>query len=183
MRFAILFAAAAAVLVCQPAVASYPCGIYARIDKVELGPDETKPQWIKIHGDFILVKTSGRLSEPERGFMYFSLVEGKEDLCRLEWADLKAMARPGKFDRNCVAFGSAHAEREDKLARDGFSPNVHKGGAGADAAAIPYPLNQGLSRLRTSTPEESDRPRGHEFDRNPAVLLNQYLATHPVSQK
>lgn len=178
MRFAILFAAAAAVLVCQPAAASYPCGIYARIDKVELGPDETKPQWIKIHGDFILVKTSGRLSEPERGFMYFSLVEGKEDLCRLEWADLKAMAKPGAFDKNCVAFGSAHTEREDKLARDGEnSPNVHKGGP--DSAAIPYPLNHGLSRLRTSSPEWSDR----DSSPNPAVLLRKYLTTHPVSQK
>jgi len=179
MRFAILFAAAAVALVSQSAAASYPCGIYARIDKVELGPDETKPQWIKIHGDFILVKTSGRLSEPERGFMYFSLVAGKEDLCRLEWADLKAMARPGEFDRNCVAFGSAHTEREDRLARDGNSPNVQKGGTGADASAIPYPLNQGLSRLRTSTPEESN----HDSSPNPAVLLKKYLATHPVSQK
>jgi hypothetical protein len=176
-RFAILFAAAAAVLVCQPAAASYPCGIYARIDKVELGPDEAKPQWVKIHGDFILVKTSGRLSEPERGLMYFSLVEGKEDLCRLEWADLKAAARPGAFDRNVVAFGSAHAEQNDKLSRDGFSPNVHKGGA--EVTPIPYPLNQGLSRLRTTRLEESDR----EGSPNPAVLLKRYLAGHPVSQK
>jgi hypothetical protein len=177
MRFAFLFASAATALVCQSAAASYPCGIYARIDKVEVGPDDTKPQWIKVHGDFILVKTSGRMSEPERGYMYFSLVTGKEDLCRLEWADLKAMANPGAFDKNCVAFGSAHTEREDKLARDGNSPNVHK--VGADAAAIPYPLNHGLSRLRTSTPEESN----HDSSPNPAVLLKKYLATHPVSQK
>jgi len=181
MRFAILFAVAAAVLVCQPAAGSWPCGIYARIDKVELGPDESKPQWIKIYGDFILVKTSARLSEPERGFMHFSLVSGKEDLCRLEWADLKALAKPGTFDRNVVAFGSAHSERDDKLARDGNSPNVHQGGAAADATAIPYPLNHGLSRLRTSTPtpEESDR----EGNPNPAVLLKKYLASHPVSRK
>ncbi|HKB06223.1 MAG TPA: hypothetical protein VKD90_28775, partial [Gemmataceae bacterium] len=133
MRLAILFAAAAAVLLCQPVAASYPCGIYARIDKVELGPTVSNPQWVKIHGDFILVKTSGRLSEPERGFMYFSLVEGKEDLCRLEWADLKAVARAGAFDRNVVAFGSAHAEQNDNLARDGNSPNVHQGRAGTGA--------------------------------------------------
>jgi hypothetical protein len=179
MRFAILIAAAAAVLVCQPAAASYPCGIYARIDKVELGPSETNPQWIKIHGDFILVKTSGRLSEPERGFMYFSLVAGKEDLCRLEWADLKAVARPGAFDRNVVAFGSAHAEQNDHLARDGNSPNVHQGSAGTAAKPIPYPLNQGLSRLRTTRLEESDR----EASPNPAVVLKRYLASHSVSQK
>jgi hypothetical protein len=179
MRFAIVFAAAAAVLVCQSAAASYPCGIYARIDKVELGPDETKPTWIKIHGDFILVKTSGRLSEPERGFMYFSLVEGKEDLCRLEWADLKAVAKPGAFDRNVVAFGSAHAEQNDSLARDENSPNVHRGSAGASAKPIAYPLNQGLSRLRTTSPEWSDR----DSSPNPAVLLKRFLTSHPVSQR
>jgi hypothetical protein len=179
MRFATLFAAAAAVLVCESAAASYPCGIYARIDKVELGPDEAKPQWIKIHGDFILVKTSGRLSEPERGFMYFSLVGGKEDLCRLEWADLKAIAKPGAFDRNVVAFGSAHAEQNDDLARDGNSPNVHQGSVGTGAKPIPYPLNQGLSRLRTARLEESDR----ETSPNPAVLLKRFLASRPVSQK
>ena len=177
LRFAVLFAATAVVLVCQPAAASYPCGIYARIDKVELGPDESKPQWIKIHGDFILVKTSARLSAPERGFMYFSLVEGKDDLCRLEWADLKALAKPGAFDQNVVAFGSAHAEQDDKLARDGNSPNVHKGGS--DAKPNPYPLNQGLSRLRTSRTEESHRTDSP----NPAVLLKNFLASHPVSQK
>jgi hypothetical protein len=178
MRFAVLFASAAAVVVCQPAAASYPCGIYARIDKVELGPDETKPQWIKIHGDFILVKTSNRLSEPERGFMSFSLVEGKADLCRLEWADLKAMAKAGAFDKNVVAFGSAHAEQNDKLARDDEnSPNVHKGGAAA--TPIPYPLNQGLSRLRTTRLEESHR----EGSPNPAVLLKRYLEAHPGSPK
>ena len=176
MRFAVLFAAAAAALVCRPAAASYPCGIYARIDKVEFGPDETKPRWVKVYGDFILVKTSARLSDPERGFMYFSLVEGKEELCRLEWADLKALAKPGAFDRNVVAFGSAHAEQNDALARDGNSPNVHKGG---DATPIPYPLNQGLSRLRTTRLEESDR----ESSPNPAVLLKKFLASHPVSQK
>jgi hypothetical protein len=177
MRFATLFAAVAAALVCQAAAASYPSGIYARVDKVEFGPDQAKPQWAKVHGDFILVKTSGRLSEPERGFMYFALVEGKEDLCRLEWADLKALARPGAFDRNVVAFGSAHAEPNDDLARDGNSPNVHP--AGATPTAVPYPLNHGLSRLRTTRIEESDR----DSSPNPAVLLKKFLAAHPVSPK
>ena len=123
------------------------------------------------------MKTSGRLSEPERGFMQFSLVEGKEDLCRLEWADLKALARPGAFDRNVVAFGSAYAEQNDDLAIDGNTPNVHKSGTGAKP--IPYPLNQGLSRLRTTRVEESDR----ESSPNPAVLLKRYLDGHPVSPK
>ena len=125
------------------------------------------------------MKTSGRLSVPERGFMYFSLAEGKEDLCRLEWADLKAVAKPGAFDRNVVAFGSAYAEQNDSLARDGNSPNVHPGSAGAGAKPIPYPVNQGLSRLRTTRLEEGDRADSP----NPAVVLKQYLARHPVSAR
>ena len=40
-------------------------------------------------------------------------------------------------------------------------------------------LNQGLSRLRTTRLEESDR----ESSPNPAVLLKKFLAGHPVSQK
>jgi hypothetical protein len=175
-RLAILFAAVAVVLVGQPAAASYPCGIFARVDKVEVGPDESKPKWAKVHGDFILVKTSARLTEPVRGFMYFSLVEGKEDLCRLEWADLKALAKPGAFDKNVVAFGSAHAEQNDSLAGDGDGPNVHKGG---DPTPIPYPLNQGLSRLRTERIEESSR----EGSPNPAVILKRFLTSNPVTAK
>ncbi len=177
MRFATLFAAAATILVGQPVAASFPCGIYARIDKVEVGPDESKPKWVKVYGDFILVKTSARLSEPERGFMYFALVDGKEDLCRLEWADLEAVARPGAFDKNVIAFGSSHAEQNDTLARDGNTPNVHK--SGGEATPVPFPLNQGLSRLRTTRLDESDR----EGSPNPAVLLKRYLAAHPVSPK
>ena len=178
MRFAILFAAAAAVLVCQPAAASYPCGIYARIDKVELGPDETKPQWIKIHGDFILVKTSGRLSEPERGFMYFSLVAGKEDLCRLEWADLKALAKPGAFDRNCRrlrvgahrAGGQAGPRREQPE-----RPQGRRGRRGDPVPAEPGPV--------PPADHDARRRATGKASPNPAVLLKKYLATHPVSQK
>jgi len=62
----------------EAARASYPCGIYARIDSVEVGPDKDKPEWIKIRGDFLLVKTSNRVpdhNQAQRGYLYFSIGE------------------------------------------------------------------------------------------------------------
>src|SRR5437660_6604043 len=95
---------------CGEAPASYPCGIYARIDSVEVGPDRDKPEWVKIRGDFLLVKTSNRVPDhdrPQRGYLYFSIANGKEELCRAEWADLQKLAANGK-GAAYVAFGSAH---------------------------------------------------------------------------
>jgi hypothetical protein len=167
-------AAVLLVLGCAEAArASWPCGIYARIDKVELGPaNGDKPTWIKVYGDFIMVKTSCRLCGPERGFMYFHAVEGKEDLCKLEWADLQKIAGT---KANFVAFGSAHAERKDDLGRDGNTPNVHKK-EDPSTKSIAYPLNHGLTRLRVEQAEESD----HEGNPNPVVLLRKYLTDHPL---
>jgi hypothetical protein len=106
--------------------------------------------------------------------MYFSVVKDREDLCRLEWADLKAIAGTAK---NFVAFGSAHSEQRDDLARNDRA-NVHKPGD-VSPKPIPYPLNHGLARLRTERPEESDRAGEGDFNRNPVVLLKKFLQDHP----
>jgi hypothetical protein len=161
-------AVVALLLLASAAKASYPCGIYARIDKVEMGPDADKPTWVKVWGDFLLVKTSERLVGPERGYMYFSLVEGKEELCRLEWKDLKVIAGT---KNNYVAFGSAFTERRDDLGPDD-RPNVHQ----ADdrgARPIPYPLDHGLSRLRTREDVRQESPVGK---------LQKYLEDHPLEK-
>jgi hypothetical protein len=163
-----LIAVCAALLWCGAAQASWPCGIYARIDKVEMGPDADKPDWVKVWGDFILIKTSDRPIPPERGYMYFEVVKGKEELCRLEWKDLKELAGT---ERNYVAFGSPLSEIREDLARDGNSPNVHAKDATA-ARPIPYPLNHGLSRLRTR--EDLGGAT------NPVVRLQRYLQEHPL---
>lgn len=164
------------VLLGGTARASYPCGIYARVLDVKPEGDAANPTGVKVYGDFILVKTSNRLSEPRRGYMYFSVVKGKEDVCRAEWADLKKLASADPAAANYVAFGSAHAEIEDTLADDsGSLPNVHKKEA-TDAKPVPYPLNHGLTRLRARKPEESDRAE----NRNPVILLREYRARNPL---
>ena len=80
MKKRICFVAVLALLLLAGAArASYPCGIYARIDKVEFEPNADKPERVKVWGDFLLVKTSNRLVGPERGYVYFSLVEIKAE--------------------------------------------------------------------------------------------------------
>ena len=69
-------------------------GIYARLDRVVLEPNPTSPERIQIWGAFALASTHNRSSydAAERGYLYFSLKPGKEDVCRREWADLNPIA-------------------------------------------------------------------------------------------
>src|SRR6266496_3444898 len=69
-------------------------GIFARIDKVVFEPASGAPERIQIWGAFALAGTEGgSVYKPaERGYLYFSLKAGKEDVCRKEWADLKSIA-------------------------------------------------------------------------------------------
>ena len=169
-RIACLAAMLATVGLATAARASFPCGIYARIDKVEFEPNADKPERIKVWGDFLMVKTSNRLVGPERGYMYFSLVEKKAEHCRIEWKDLQEIART---KNNFVAFGSAFTEIRDDLAGVDGQPNVHKK-ADKDVKPIPYPLNHGLSRLR---PPDEDFPMA---EKNPVAILQKYLDQNPL---
>jgi len=69
-------------------------GVYARVDKVILEPNAAAPERIQIWGAFALANKADRDSyDPaQRGYLYFSLKPGKEELCRKEWADLNAIA-------------------------------------------------------------------------------------------
>ena len=179
--------AAAALVVTAASVcqASHPCGIYARIDKVEVGPDADAPTWVKVHGDFILIKTSGRLQNVERGYMHFSIIPKKEAHCRIEWSDLEEVARTTHY----VAFGSVHSERFDRPAtgvkppEGAWRPEVYAEDA-KESKPFPYPLNWGLSRLRTR-PDDSLYGTGDGDDAvgtNPVLLLQRYLKDHPLKE-
>jgi hypothetical protein len=69
-------------------------GIYARIDKVVFEPNATAPERIQIWGAFALAGTQGgsTYDHARRGYLYYSVKPGKEEICRKEWADLKAIA-------------------------------------------------------------------------------------------
>src|SRR5260370_38275433 len=78
-------------------------GIYARIDKVVFEPSANIPERIQIWGAFALASKENRNTyEPaKRGYLYYSLKPGKEEVCRKEWADLKAKAGTGEI----IGFG------------------------------------------------------------------------------
>jgi hypothetical protein len=109
-------------------------GIYARIDKVTLEPDATAPERIQIWGAFALARKEDRntYDSAQRGYLYFTCKPDKQDICRREWADLKATAGTGEV----VGFGGRALPR----------PRVRKA---EERAADPdeYPLNFGVVKM------------------------------------
>ena len=91
---ATLIAAFSLSLFTQKTDASDWIGIYARIDRVVFEPNATAPERIQIWGAFALATKENRSTyEPaKRGYLYYSLKPGDEEIGRKEWADLKAKA-------------------------------------------------------------------------------------------
>jgi hypothetical protein len=87
--------------------ASDPIGVFARIDKVVLEPNESAPDRIQIFGAFCLADRKDRDSylPPQKGYLYCKLPGEKSDVVRKEWNDLKSIAGTG----DVIGFGSRHA--------------------------------------------------------------------------
>src|SRR5262245_4640116 len=85
------------------AAASDWTGVYARIDKVVFEPNESAPERVQVWGVFAVASRPdrSRYDPAARGYLYLTLRSGKEDICRKEWADLKAVAGKGEI----VTFG------------------------------------------------------------------------------
>lgn len=105
-------------------------GIYARIDRVVYEPGPNDPERIQIWGAFAMASKENRNSyEPaRRGYLYYSLKPGKEEVCRKEWADLKAKAGTDQI----IGFGgrdmaTGHVRKADEKATD---PDVYPVGFG-----------------------------------------------------
>jgi hypothetical protein len=124
-----------------PAAASDPTGIYAVVDRVVLEPSAEAPERAQVWGTFVIARPRAGGSQygpPEKGYMYFSLRPGKEDLTRREWADFKKVAGTGQV----VGFGSRWEKgglaRLRKAAEKVGAPDVQ-------------PVSMGTVRLRTET--------------------------------
>src|SRR5882672_3350245 len=78
--------------------ASDRLGIYAIVERVVFEPIESDPQRIQIWGAFVvpLSMSSFQYKPAARGFLYFKIAPGKEEIMRKEWADLKAVAGTGQ---------------------------------------------------------------------------------------
>jgi hypothetical protein len=109
-------------------------GIYARVDKVVLEPNATAPERIQVWGAFALASKTDRSTyeSAQRGYLYFSCQPGKADVCRKEWADLKAIAGTDQI----IGFGGRTLSR----------PRLRKA---EDKVAEPdeYPLNFGVVKV------------------------------------
>jgi hypothetical protein len=131
---AFLIAAFSLSLFTQNTGASDWIGIYARIDKVVFEPNATAPERIQIWGAFAMASKENRSSyEPaKRGYLYYSIKPGKEDVCRKEWADLNAKAGTDQI----IGFGG----------RDAPTGRLRKA---EDKASEPdvYPVGFGLVRM------------------------------------
>jgi hypothetical protein len=135
-------------------------GLYVLVQEVQLD-SETEPTWIKIRGVFLNEVTGAvapweREDEfgPRHGWVHFELPEKKDQAnARAEWKDLKEEAKHPLRDRQVLALGSA----------TWINPVFHNGNVNwkenckvgnlvkevkEDAKSIPYPVNNGLLRIR-----------------------------------
>jgi hypothetical protein len=111
------------------AIASGPIAVYALVDKVTFEPNADKPERARVEGVFITAEErSDVYSAPQRGFLYFTLPRGNEDVARREWADLKTVAGT----RQVVGLGSSWASkvRVRKANDEANSPDNHPLGNG-----------------------------------------------------
>lgn len=127
---------AAVVFSPMEARASDPVGVYCIVEKVVMEPGETNPTRIQVWGVFALSdgKSGSNYLPPQYGYMYFSLVPGREQMMRAEWADLKKIAGSGEF----IAFGGRYAA-------NGRVRNATAKPEAPDA----YPVELGVTRLRS----------------------------------
>lgn len=168
--------------------ASWPCGIYARIEEVSFGPNEDQPKWILIKGDFIVVKDSRRHEGPTRGYLCFSLeksdvapnrsvtkrapLTGKQkERCLIEWDDLKGLVAEKGKGKAYVAFGSAFSELLLEPLQHS-SPHVWETADQAQKNQFPYPIHHGLTRLRI--PDRHESFDGDQRDRNPVTVFQEF---------
>lgn len=116
--------------------------VYSIIDKVVFEPNDAAPERVQLWGDFALARPNDRnfYDAPQRGYLYLSLVPGKEDACRREWNDFRTLAGTGQV----VGFGGRNAPRV----------RVRKAGEKVDKPDV-YPMAYGLIKM-------NDRPTNYE---------------------
>lgn len=115
-------------------------GLYAVIDKVVFEPSESAPAQVQIWGAFALSdgQKGSNYKPAEKGYLYYTCEQGKESICRKEWADLKSVAGASTG----VGFGYRYAPtgRVRKADEKPTSPDV-------------YPIQAGVVKVEKKTPE------------------------------
>ena len=165
--------AVAILLLCAgPAQASGPCGIYARVDEVTLGPDAENPGWVLLKGDFLLATTSRVHIGPARGYVCFALpaaADGRaakknRERALIEYEDMKELLKDGGKGKIYIAFGSAFSEG---LGYVGIEENAEK----AKLEQSRYPVQHGLTKLRAPVGQQPTRTGAEQ---NPVLVLQEF---------
>jgi hypothetical protein len=119
--------------------ASGPYGGYLIVDKVILDPADA-PTTVQLWGSIILAKddSGARFTFPQRGYLYYKIPKGKEEICRKEWADLKKSE--GK--EQVLGFGSSeHRKNLGRIRKADQKPE----------SPDDYPLDNGLIKFDANT--------------------------------
>jgi len=115
-------------------------GVYAVVDKVVFEPSESAPAQVQIWGAFALSdgQKGSNYKPAEKGYLYYTCEQGKESICRKEWADLKSMAGTSTG----IGFGYRYAPtgRVRKADEKPAAPDV-------------YPIKEGVVKVEKKTPE------------------------------
>ena len=96
----------AALVATRTAVASYPCSTYVVPSSVELEPSDDAATGVVIHGAFFQLTsdTAMTYANPRCGVMHFACVAGQEEMCRMQWKELRDAVSP--TPQVCEGFGS-----------------------------------------------------------------------------
>jgi hypothetical protein len=87
-----------------------PPPVCMAVDKIVLEPNDEAPTRIQIWGTFILLDGSRTMyGAPQRGYLYYAAVPGKEEECRKEWANLRKLAAEDRI----VAYGICGTPKVD----------------------------------------------------------------------
>lgn len=127
---AVALAAAGALAI--PVAASDPIRVVCIVDKVVLEPPDC-PERAQVWGACAVIQTAfSSLGRAEKGYFYYSVPAGREEVARAEWMDLKSVAGTGVI----VGFGGFRA-----------SPGRFRPATEKPASADVYPLNVGVVRM------------------------------------
>lgn len=126
--------------------ASDRLGIYAIVERVVFEPSESAPQRIQIWGAFVVPvpMSSGQYKPAERGYLYFKVAPGKEEITRKEWADLKAVAGTGQ-GIGFAQYWVANPNDPSGNPHHALDIRVHK--AGDSVVPDYYPLGIGIMKM------------------------------------
>ena len=123
--------------------ASGPIAVYALVERVVFEPNPETPERIQVFGIFITAaERSNSYSDPQRGYLYFTVPANSRELALREWADLKSVAGTHQV----VAFGSSWSGkvRVRKADEEAKSPDAYVMGNGLVKVNADHPMARAL---------------------------------------